>query len=73
MVVHKIDTSNGWISVDNPKWEITEWIRPVNFMNITKKETVNSSEIFYKYTTVILIGNTTLVPQLVQKIGTLEF
>ena len=73
MVVHKIDTSNGWISVDNPKWEITEWIRPVNFMNITKKETVNSSEIFYKYTTVILIGNPTLVPQSVQKIGTLEF
>ena len=49
MVVYKIDTSNGWIGVDNPKWKITEWIRPVNFINITKKETVNQIEIFYKY------------------------
>jgi len=35
MEVHKIDYSNGWINVDNSKWEETEWIGIVNFLNIS--------------------------------------
>ena len=40
MMVQEIDSSNELVNVDSAIWEKTEWIGPVNFMNITKKQTV---------------------------------